>query len=203
MDDGQLRRGKPCAHRVYGEALAVLAGDALLTLAFEVLADRTPPGRPVPAMLVALGRAAGWQGMVGGQVADLQAEGELPDVERVHAIHSGKTAAMISASFRLGALAGGGAPALVERLAAAGHDLGLAFQIMDDLLDLDGSTEELGKRAGADAERSKMTWPAAVGVDAARSDAAELVGGAMARVGQGPGGDRLAALGAWLLPRRT
>jgi geranylgeranyl diphosphate synthase type II len=203
MDDGKLRRGKPCAHIVYGEALAVLAGDALLTLAFEVLAERTPAERPVAAMVVALGRAAGWQGMVGGQVADLAAEGQSPDVERVHAIHAGKTAAMISGSFRLGAQAGGGPPDGVERLAAAGHDLGLAFQIVDDLLDLGGSTEELGKQAGADAERSKMTWPAAVGEGVARADAAELVGGAMARFGEGAAAERLTALGAWLLPRRS
>jgi geranylgeranyl diphosphate synthase type II len=203
MDDGQLRRGSPCAHRVYGEAVALLAGDALLTLAFEALARRTPPDRPVAGMAVALARAAGWQGMVGGQVADLAAEGALPDVERVHAIHAAKTAAMISVSFRLGALAGGGAPELVERLAAAGQDLGLAFQIVDDLLDLQGSTEELGKQAQADAERGKLTWPAAVGEAAARVHAAELVEGAMTRVGPGPGHARLTALGAWLLPRRS
>jgi geranylgeranyl diphosphate synthase type II len=203
MDDGRLRRGKPCVHLVHGEAMAVLAGDALLTLAFEVLSARTPGELPVAAMLVALGRAAGWQGMVGGQVADLQAEGQAPDVERVHTIHAGKTAAMIAASFRLGALAGGAPPELVERLGAAGLDLGLAFQIVDDLLDLDGTTEELGKQAGADAGRRKMTWPAAVGESAARADAAELVDGATARIGAGPGAERLSALGAWLLPRRS
>jgi geranylgeranyl pyrophosphate synthase len=203
MDDGRLRRGKPCVHLVHGEAMAVLAGDALLTLAFEVLSARTPGELPVAAMLVALGRAAGWQGMVGGQVADLQAEGQAPDVERVHTIHAGKTAAMIAASFRLGALAGGAPPELVERLGAAGLDLGLAFQIVDDLLDLDGTTEELGKQAGADAGRRKMTWPAAVGESAARADAAELVDGATARLGEGPGAERLSALGAWLLPRRS
>jgi geranylgeranyl pyrophosphate synthase len=202
MDDGQLRRGKPCAHLIWGEALALLAGDALLTLAFESLAARTPAHRPLGAMVTVLGQAAGWAGMVGGQVADLAGEGQSPELERVHAIHSGKTAAMISASFRLGALAGGGAADAVARLGEAGRDFGLAFQIVDDLLDLQGSTAELGKRAGSDSQQSKMTWPAAVGVDAARRDATELVQDAVSRCGPGPAADRIAALGRYLVPRR-
>ena len=202
MDDGQLRRGQPCAHLVWGEALALLAGDALLTLAFEVLAARTPAGRPLSEMVVTLGQAAGWAGMVGGQVKDLAGEGQAPELERVHAIHSGKTAALISACFRLGAQAGGGAPELVARLGEAGRDFGLAFQIVDDLLDLQGSTAELGKTAGSDSEQQKLTWPAAVGVEASRRDAAELVQGAVARCGPGPAAERIAALGRYLLPRR-
>ena len=202
MDDGELRRGQPCAHRVWGEAVALLAGDALLTLAFEVLAARTPADRPLGAMAVTLGRAAGWAGMVGGQVKDLAGEGQTPDLERVHAIHSGKTAALISASFALGAQAGGGTPEAATRLGEAGRDFGLAFQIVDDLLDLQGSTAELGKRAGTDSEQRKLTWPAAVGVEASRRDAAELVQGAVARCGPGPAAERIAALGRYLLPRR-
>ena len=96
MDDGQLRRGKPCAHVIWGEALALLAGDALLTQAFEVLARRTPAGRPVGAMTAALGRAAGWRGMVGGQVLDLAAEGQTPEVPRVEAIHRNRGASRSS-----------------------------------------------------------------------------------------------------------
>jgi geranylgeranyl diphosphate synthase, type II len=203
MDDGQLRRGKPCAHRVWGEATALLAGDALLTLAFEALARHTPGHRPLGPMVVALAEAAGWAGMVGGQVADLQAEGQAPQLERVQAIHAGKTAAMIAASFRLGALAGGGSPEAVARLAEAGHDFGLAFQIVDDLLDLQGSTAQLGKQAGSDQERSKMTWPAVVGVEASRRDAARLVQSAVARCGAGPAAGRIEALGCYLLPRRS
>ena len=202
MDDGQLRRGQPCAHLLWGEALALLAGDALLTLAFEALAARTPADRPLGEMVVTLGQAAGWAGMVGGQVKDLAGEGQTPELERVHAIHSGKTAALISGCFRLGALAGGGAPEIVTRLGEAGRDFGLAFQIVDDLLDLQGSTAELGKTAGSDSEQRKLTWPAAVGVEASRRDAAELVQGAVARCGPGPAADRIAALGRYLLPRR-
>ncbi len=203
MDDGQLRRGKPCAHVVFGEATALLAGDALLTLAFEALADRTPQGRPVGAMVVALGRAAGWVGMVGGQMADLAAEGRSPDVERVTAIHAGKTAALISVSLELGALAGGGAPDQVSRLAAGGRELGLAFQIVDDLLDLECTTEELGKQAGADAERGKMTWPAAVGFEQARADAARLMAEAEAHFDSGACRALLVGLCRRLLPRRS
>ena len=202
MDDGKLRRGKPCAHLVFGEGLAVLAGDALLTLAFEVLARHSRPERPVSAMVAALGEAAGWAGMVGGQVADLQGEGQQPDLERVHAIHAGKTAALISVSLRLGALAGGGQPEVVALLADVGRDLGLAFQIVDDLHDVEGTTAELGKRAGADAERSKVTWPAAVGVAAAWRDARELVDGALQRCARGGGPDLMTALGAFIVPRR-
>jgi geranylgeranyl pyrophosphate synthase len=203
MDDALLRRGRPCAHVVWGEALGVLAGDALQALAFEVLARDTPPHHPVAAMVSALARAAGWPGMVGGQAADLAGEGQAPDVDRVRHIHLGKTAAMISVSLRLGALAGGADAARAETLAEAGRDLGLAFQIVDDLLDLQGTTAELGKAAGADAARGKMTWPSAVGEAEAQRDAHELVDAALARVGDGPAAERFAALGAFLLPRRA
>jgi len=202
MDDALLRRGRPCAHVVWGEALGVLAGDALQALAFEVLARDTPPHRPAAAMSSALARAAGWPGMVGGQADDLAGEGQAPDVDRVRRIHLGKTAAMISVSLRLGALAGGADAVRAETLAEAGRDLGLAFQIVDDLLDLQGTTAELGKAAGADAARGKMTWPSAVGEEEAQRDARELVDAALGRVGDGPAGERFAALGAFLLPRR-
>jgi geranylgeranyl pyrophosphate synthase len=201
MDDATLRRGKPCVHVVHGEAMGVLAGDALLTLAFEVLARHTPPGAPLAEMVTALGEAAGWDGMVGGQVADLAAEGQAPDLERVHRIHAGKTAAMISVSVRLGALVGGGDDSQVNRLAEAGRDLGLAFQIVDDLLDVESTTEALGKAAGADAEREKMTWPAVVGVEQARTDARELADSVVARCADGAAAEIFADLAAFLVPR--
>jgi geranylgeranyl diphosphate synthase type II len=202
MDDALLRRGRPCAHVVYGEALGVLAGDGLQALAFGVLAQHTPPGCPVGAMAAALADAAGWAGMVGGQADDLAGEGRPPEVDRVRRIHAGKTAAMIAVSLRLGALAAGAGPARAAELAEAGHDLGLAFQIVDDLLDVRGTTAELGKAAGADAAREKMTWPAAVGVEAAGQDAQALVAGALRRIGPGARAGEFEALGRFLLDRR-
>jgi geranylgeranyl diphosphate synthase type II len=188
---------------VYGEAMAVLAGDALLTQAFEVLAAHTPGHRPVSRMIALLAAASGWEGMVGGQVADLQAEGQAPDVDRVAAIHAGKTAAMIAVSLQLGVLAGGGEDDDVARLGEVGRDLGLAFQIVDDLLDVEGTTEALGKAAGADADRGKMTWPAVVGVATARQDAERLVAGAVARARGGRAEALLGSLGGFILARVT
>ncbi|MGQ0553628.1 MAG: polyprenyl synthetase family protein [Planctomycetota bacterium] len=202
MDDAALRRGRPCAHVVFGEAAALLAGDALLTLAFEALVRETPVQRPLPLMVAELARAAGWAGMVGGQMEDLQAEGQAPDVERVRRIHLGKTAALVAVSFQLGALAGGADSALAETLGGAGRQFGLAFQIVDDLLDVEGQTEDLGKAAGADAALAKMTWPAVVGVTVARQDAARLVDEARRACPAGAADELVASLAAFLLPRR-
>ncbi len=203
MDDATLRRGKPCVHIVWGDGLAVLAGDGLLTLAFEVLARHTPPGCPVGAMVVALADAAGWSGMVGGQVEDLAAEGQVPDLDRVRRIHAGKTAAMMAVSLQLGALAGGATARDAAALARAGRDFGLAFQIVDDLLDVQGTTAELGKQAGADAERAKMTWPAVAGVEQSWRDARDLVSGALDGIPPGVCRPLLEALGATIVPRRS
>jgi len=194
MDDARLRRGKPCVHVVYGEAMGVLAGDALLTLAFEVLGRHVPADAPLGKMVADFGQAVGWSGMVGGQVLDLQAEGLSADVERVRTIHRGKTAALLGACLRLGCWAGGGSDADAERLGAAGEDLGLAFQIVDDLLDLEGTEEALGKDAGADADNNKMTWPGVVGVAQARRDARELLNSASQRFSGGLAGERFAQL---------
>lgn len=194
MDDARLRRGKPCVHVAYGEAMGVLAGDALLTLAFEVLARHSPADAPLAKMIADFARAVGCRGMVGGQVFDLQAEGREADVERVRTIHRGKTAALLGACLRLGCWAGGGADADAERLGAAGEDLGLAFQIVDDLLDLEGSVDDLGKDAGADADNDKMTWPGVVGVSQARQDARELLDRARERFAGGLAAGRFGQL---------
>jgi len=201
MDDAELRRGQPCVHVTWNEAMGVLAGDALLTLAFEVLATRTPAHRPAAAMGGALARAAGWDGTVGGQVLDLDGEGRAPDVEQVRRIHLGKTAALFAASLELGGLVGGGAPRDVARLSDVGRDLGLAFQIVDDVLDVERTPEELGKPTGADADAGKMTWPAAVGVERAREDARALVEAAVGRAGAGGAADLIAQLGTAILRR--
>ncbi|MBZ0331553.1 polyprenyl synthetase family protein [Halomonas sp. ANAO-440] len=173
MDDDDLRRGQPTVHRAYDEATAILAGDALQTLAFEVLASAAHPR--LPALMLTLARAAGRDGMVGGQALDLAAVGGHPDVEALATMHAHKTGALIRAAVRMGALT-----AVVEsdpRVAALEHyaqALGLAFQIHDDVLDVTGDTRTLGKASGADAARDKPTYPALLGLDGARARALEL-----------------------------
>ncbi|MCB9897589.1 MAG: polyprenyl synthetase family protein [Planctomycetes bacterium] len=202
MDDATLRRGKPCVHVLHGEAMGVLAGDALLTQAFEVLAEHTPDACPVGEMVVCLARASGWAGMVGGQVLDLDGEAARPDVERVRRIHLGKTAALLAGALRLGVLAGRGERARAERLEAAGRELGLAFQIVDDLLDLEVDAQQLGKDAG-DVEAGKMTWPAAVGREQAWDDARACVARARPLVAGGAAEGLLVQLGERILSRRN
>ena len=179
MDDDDLRRGKPTNHTVFGEGLAILAGDGLLTEAFRVMAEGAlRNGQNRAAVLRALrevATAAGATGMVGGQVADLEAESKKPTRARVEYIHTRKTAALIRAAVRAGALVGGARPAQFARLDRYGAALGLAFQIADDILDVEGSTDKTGKRAGRDAQLHKVTYPAAVGMDNAKRRARELL----------------------------
>jgi geranylgeranyl diphosphate synthase type II len=179
MDDDDLRRGRPTCHKVFGEALALLAGDALLTVAFEGAADAGA------AAVVELARAAGSLGMVGGQVEDLAAEGDAGGhtLERVSWIHDHKTGALITASLLVGALAAddGNAPAdLLARLRDFGDRLGRAFQIADDCLDLTGSAAELGKNPLADVALGKLTWPAMIGLEASLAEARRLADDARA-----------------------
>jgi geranylgeranyl diphosphate synthase, type II len=174
MDDDDLRRGRPTCHKVHGEALALLAGDALLTIAFEAAAAAGAAG------VVALARAAGSLGMVGGQVEDLAAEGDPAQhtLARVQWIHDHKTGALITASLLVGAYAGAApqaAPAeVVAPLTAFGDRLGRAFQIADDCLDLTGTAAELGKTPLADVALGKLTWPAMIGLDASLRQAKTL-----------------------------
>ena len=179
MDDDDLRRGKPTNHTVFGEGMAILAGDGLLTEAFRVMAEGVlRNGQNRAAVLRALrevATAAGATGMVGGQVADLEAESKKPTRARVEYIHTRKTAALIRAAVRAGALVGGARPAQCARLDRYGAALGLAFQIADDILDVEGSTDKTGKRAGRDAQLHKVTYPAAVGMDNAKRRARELL----------------------------
>lgn len=169
MDDDDLRRGRPTCHKVYGEALAVLVGDALLTLSFEAVVEGGTPA------VIALARAAGSLGMVGGQVADLESEGESPDEDRVRWIHDHKTAALIRASLLVGAHAGGGNLTTLDALAEYGDLVGRAFQIADDCLDLTATEEDLGKRPGQDLAAKKLTFPAVMGLSASRAAAEALV----------------------------
>ena len=176
MDDDDLRRGKPTAHVEFDEATAILAGDALLTLAFEVLADEGTHARPsVRCELVrSLAHAAGCRGMVAGQMIDLDFEHAEADVAMITRLQQLKTGALIAFSCESGAILGQAHSSLRHALHAYAHDLGLAFQIVDDLLDAQGSTRELGKAAGKDATAGKATFVSLLGVERARTQARML-----------------------------
>jgi len=184
MDDDDLRRGQPTCHIKFGEASAILAGDALQTLAFSILADADMPDvalRDRLAMVSELATASGAAGMCGGQSLDLEAEGRQIDLPALELIHRHKTGALIRAAVRLGALAAGepGRAALpqLDRYAAA---IGLAFQVQDDILDVVGETEKIGKRQGADQQHGKSTYPALLGLDSAKAKAWDLYQEALA-----------------------
>jgi geranylgeranyl diphosphate synthase, type II len=181
MDDDDLRRGKPTNHKVFGEAIAILAGDALLTEAFVLLSDYSSllPERMVQVIKV-IAEAASYRGMVGGQVVDMLSQNKPADLETVHQMHRRKTAALIAAATESGALAGRGSEAQVAALARYGRAIGLAFQIADDILDIEGDTELLGKTTGADEARGKVTYPAAVGLERSRQAANEMINDALA-----------------------
>ncbi|MBT8407666.1 MAG: polyprenyl synthetase family protein [Deltaproteobacteria bacterium] len=181
MDDDDLRRGKPTNHKVFGEAIAILAGDGLLTEAFVLLSDYNSllPERAVQVIGV-IAEAASYRGMVGGQVVDMLSQNKPADLETVQQMHSRKTAALIAAATESGALAGNGSEAQVAALARYGRGIGLAFQIADDILDIEGDTELLGKTTGADEARGKVTYPAAVGLERSRQAANEMVNDALA-----------------------
>jgi len=170
LDNDDLRRGRPTNHKVFGEAMAILAGDALLTLAFEVLASlpHCPEDRGI-RILNEVARSSGTiGGMIAGQVHDLQGEGKSPDTTLLEKIHRAKTGALLRASVRLGALYAGASDTQYESLSRYGEHIGLAFQIVDDLLDIEQSSEQLGKTAGKDAAQKKITFPAVYGVDPSR-----------------------------------
>ncbi len=170
MDDDDLRRGKPTSHVVFGEGMAVLAGDALLTEAFAVLAKTEPRKRYTAADFVAeLARAAGSRGLIAGQVADLEAEGRKPSEPALYFIHAAKTGMLLRASLKLGGMSAGATPARLAALDRFGFALGLAFQIQDDILDATQSVKLLGKTAGKDAAAGKMTFPALFGLEKSRT----------------------------------
>jgi geranylgeranyl diphosphate synthase, type II len=194
LDNDDYRRGKLTCHKVFGEAMAILAGDALLTLAFRVLSTLPhTPAQAQAALVAELSDAAGTvEGMIGGQVADLEAEKQAPGPELVEYIHRSKTAALFRASVSMGAIAEGADPATLSRLAKFGQTAGLAFQIADDILDVESSSETLGKTAGKDAAQKKVTYPALYGVERSRQIATEWIGEAKALLD--PFGDRAAVL---------
>jgi geranylgeranyl diphosphate synthase, type II len=205
LDNDDLRRGKPTCHKVFGEALAILAGDALLTLAFETLANApVDPARRV-RIIAEIGAAAGTvNGMVGGQVADIEAERKPVDAAGLEYIHRSKTAALIRASVVAGAIAGGARDEDLERLTRFGENIGWAFQVVDDILDVEESSAALGKTAGKDQAQQKATYPALYGLEKSRAIAAELEVKALGELSSyGERADRLLALGRYLVARRS
>ena len=202
MDNDTLRRGKPTNHVVYGEAVAILAGDGLLTHAFELMASSSHP-----AAFRALGeiaRAAGVGGMLAGQTLDVTLEGTAPSQSVVQRIHAGKTAALLTAPLTAGLILAGAEDGLVEAGRQYGYHLGMAFQIVDDLLDLEGDPALMGKTLGKDQAEGKITWPACVGVEQARRDAeSHIQSAADALAPFGPRADFLRELAFATLRRNT
>ena len=174
LDNDDYRRGKLTNHKVFGEAIAILAGDALLTLAFQVLAELPIAGDRKARLIAELATASGTVGgMIGGQVADLEGEGKPPDAQLLETIHRAKTGALLRASLRLGAIHAGAAEDQYAALSCYGEHIGLAFQIVDDVLDVEESSAALGKTAGKDAAQHKITFPAVYGLEASRRMAEE------------------------------
>lgn len=185
MDNDDYRRGRLTNHKVYGEDVAILAGDALLTYAFEYVATATRgvPAERVLRVIAALGRAVGAEGLVGGQVVDLASEGN-PDVtlETLDYIHNHKTAALLEVSVTSGAILAGAPEEDIDRLARYAQRIGLAFQIVDDVLDITSTPEQLGKSVGKDVQAQKATYPSLIGLDESRRQAQQLVDAAKAEL---------------------
>jgi len=205
LDNDDLRRGRPTCHKQFGEAMAILAGDGLLTRAFEVLARAEVSAEQRAGLVREIATAAGTvNGMVGGQVADLEAGGKPIDPAMLEYIHRSKTAALICASVTAGAIAGGAGAEETERLRRFGENIGLAFQVVDDILDVEESSATLGKTAGKDQSQKKATYPALYGLERSRETARAFL--ARAHEELAPFGDRaqrLRELADYLVSRRA
>ena len=180
MDDDDLRRGRPTTHKQFDEATAILAGDALVVLAFELIARHVGDAAIASRLVIELAQATGWAGMIGGQAADLAGERQPASLEKTRFIHERKTARLFSAACRMGAMVGQGSSETVESLGRFGHGLGLSFQIADDLLDVTATAEQLGKSVGKDARDGKQTYPRCVGVEHSREEATKASEAAIA-----------------------
>lgn len=182
MDNDDYRRGKLTNHKVYGDDVAILAGDALLAYAFQYIAENSTgiPAERVLKVIAHLGRAVAASGLVGGQVVDLESEGKEIDLETLEFIHTHKTGALLEISVVSGAILAGANEEMIERLTQFARDIGLAFQIVDDILDVTATSEQLGKTAGKDVEAAKATYPSLWGLDVSRQKAAELIQSAQA-----------------------
>lgn len=204
LDNDDLRRGRPTCHKVFGEAMAILAGDALQTQAYEVLAGLKCPAEARVKIIAEIARGTGTvDGMIGGQVVDLEAEHTKPTKEMLEYIHRSKTAALITASLVSGGLYAGAKDSEVVRLRAFGLAIGLAFQIVDDVLDVTQTSEQLGKTAGKDTASEKVTYPALFGVDASLRKADKLVNDAFSELETfGERADTLKELARFLVERK-
>ncbi|MBI3610599.1 MAG: polyprenyl synthetase family protein [Nitrospirae bacterium] len=212
MDDDDYRRGRPTSHKRFGEAAAILAGDALLTAAFAMLSDRrltaAIPAERLLSVIHELGRAAGSLGMVGGQFVDIESEGavgsQTVSEETLRYVHAHKTGAMIRAAVRVGALLGGAVPEALSSLTIYGERLGLAFQVVDDILDLEGTESETGKRVGKDAAQQKLTYPIVMGLEASKQSAHRLMTESLeALTVFGPEADPLRAIARFIVERKS
>jgi geranylgeranyl diphosphate synthase type II len=203
LDNDDLRRGKPTCHVVYGEPIAILAGDALQTLAYQTLSGLKCPAPATVEIIRLIAEATGTvEGMIGGQVLDLEGEHSKPTADSVHAIHRAKTGALLRVSIVSGGVYAGATSDQVERLTSFGRKAGLAFQIMDDVLDITQSSEQLGKTAGKDLASDKATWPAVHGVEASRRDADRLIAEAFTELDSwGSSADGLKAVARYFVER--
>lgn len=209
MDDDDFRRGRPTNHKVFGEAIAILAGDGLLTEAFKLLSNPRFTGSTNPATTLAviqeIAVCAGTYGMVGGQVVDMESEGKPEmDLPTVQYIHTHKTGALIKASVVAGALLGGADQQQLTAIRRYGEAAGLAFQIADDILDIEGTTEEIGKDAGSDEARGKATYPAVMGLAAAKQEAQAMMDEAMLSLEMfGAAAEPLRAIARYIVERKN
>jgi geranylgeranyl diphosphate synthase type II len=206
LDNDDFRRGKPTCHKVFGDAMAILAGDALLTIAFQVLSELPHASAETRVALIReLSTAAGTaDGMIGGQVADIEGERQAPTAALLDTIHRAKTGALLRASVRMGAIYAGGTPEQIANLSSYGEHVGLAFQIVDDILDVEESSEALGKTAGKDAQQQKITFPAVYGLEQSRQMAKEeCVRAHAALAGFGARADRLREIADHIVHRKS
>jgi geranylgeranyl diphosphate synthase type II len=207
MDNDDMRRGKPTSHKVFGEALAILAGDGLLTEAFNLMIRSDLPEKIGTArfqeVITLISVAAGHRGIVGGQAVDVMMEGKEVDSSIVDFIHNHKTGALISASVSSGAILGGGSRQELDDIASYGHKTGLAFQISDDILNIEGDSEEMGKRAGSDEQKRKNTYPSVYGMERSKVILRESVDAAINSLKQfGNGADPLRQIAGYIIERK-
>lgn len=201
MDDDDLRRGRPTNHKVFGEAMAILAGDAMVMLAFDIIAMDVEPSRAIP-LIRELAHASGPEGMIGGQVLDMQGQNIALTLEQLQTLHRMKTGALLRAACRMGAIAAGATDAQIGALTNFGEKIGLAFQIVDDLLDVTATPEQLGKATGKDKSKGKNTYPNLLGLESSRAQARHLaIQAADAIAPLGSSGQNLRILAAFVIAR--